>query len=146
MIKYIAYCRKSTEDKHKQVLSITQQTNELKELAEKEGFEIVEYLTEVKTAKKPGREKFNKLINLIEREKANGIIAWHPDRLARNTIDGGKLVYLLDTGKLQSLKFPTFWFENTPQGRFMLNIPFYRKLRNHFKGSATDPNQSPNNL
>ncbi len=124
MIKYIAYCRKSTEDKHKQVLSITQQINESKELAEKEGFEIIEYLTESKTAKKPGREKFNKLINLIEKEKANGIIAWHPDRLARNTIDGGKLVYLLDTGKLQSLKFPTFWFENTPQGRFMLNMAF----------------------
>ena len=124
MIKYIAYCRKSTEDKYKQVLSITQQINELKELAEKEGFEIVEYLSESKTAKKPGREKFNKLINLIEKGEIGGIIAWHPDRLARNTIDGGKLVYLLDTGKLQSLKFPTFWFENTPQGRFMLNMAF----------------------
>lgn len=28
-----------------------------------------------------------------------GIILWHPDRLARNSIDGGQIVYLLDTGK-----------------------------------------------
>ena len=44
--------------------------------------------------------------------------------MARNSIDGGKLIYLLDTGQLQDLKFPTFWFENTPQGKFMLSIAF----------------------
>ncbi len=46
------------------------------------------------------------------------------DRLARNSIDGGKIIYLLDTGKLLDLKFPTFWFDNTPQGKFMLSIAF----------------------
>ncbi len=51
-------------------------------------------------------------------------MAWHPDRLARNSIDGGKIIYLLDTGKIKDLKFPTFWFENTPQGKFMLSIAF----------------------
>ncbi|PJA87319.1 MAG: hypothetical protein CO141_00130, partial [Candidatus Moranbacteria bacterium CG_4_9_14_3_um_filter_42_9] len=48
----------------------------------------------------------------------------HPDRLARNSIDGGKIIYLLDTGKILDLKFPTFWFDSTPQGKFMLNIAF----------------------
>ena len=124
MVKYITYCRKSTDEKEKQVLSIEQQLAELKEFAEKEKLEVIDYLTEAKTAKKPGREKFEHLLKLIQRGKANGIIAWHPDRLARNTIDGGKIVYLLDTGQLQSLKFPNFWFENTPQGRFVLNIAF----------------------
>jgi CRISPR/Cas system CSM-associated protein Csm2 small subunit len=33
-------------------------------------------------------------------------------------------VYLLDQTHLQSLKFPTFWFENTSQGKFMLSIAF----------------------
>ena len=56
--------------------------------------------------------------------EASGILAWHPDRLARNSIDGGKIIYLLDTGKILDLKFPTFWFENTPQGKFMLSIAF----------------------
>ena len=39
-------------------------------------------------------------------------------------MDGGWIIYDLDTGKLKALKFPTFWFENTPQGKFMLNIAF----------------------
>jgi len=56
--------------------------------------------------------------------EASGILTWHPDRLARNSIDGGKIIYLLDTGKLLNLKFPTFWFENTPQAKFMLSIAF----------------------
>ena len=55
---------------------------------------------------------------------ANGIVAWHAERLARNSIDGGRIIYLLDTGKLLDLKFPTLWFDNTPQGKFMLSIAF----------------------
>jgi DNA invertase Pin-like site-specific DNA recombinase len=124
MIKYIAYCRKSTDDADRQVLSIEAQVTELKEYAKKENLEIALLLTESKTAKNPGREIFEQMLKLIEKGEANGIISWNPDRLARNSIDGGKIIYLLDTGKLQSLKFPTHWFENTPQGRFMLSIAF----------------------
>lgn len=124
MIKYIAYCRKSTDEKDKQVLSIETQTTELKEFAKRESLEVVEFITESKTAKVPGREKFNELIKIIEKGKANAILSWHPDRLARNSIDGGKIIYLLDTGKLLDLKFPSFWFDNTPQGKFMLSIAF----------------------
>ena len=61
---------------------------------------------------------------MIEKGFAQGIVSWHPVRLARNSLDGGKIIYLLDTGQLQDLKFPTFWFQNTPQGKFMLNIAF----------------------
>ena len=133
MIKYIAYCRKSTDEKDKQIMSIDQQIDELKSFAQRENLEISEFLTEAETAKDPGRSVFNSLISLIEKELINGIISWHPDRLARNSIDGGKIIYLVDTGKLQSLKFPSFWFENTPQGKFMLSIPLYQEIRNHFK-------------
>ena len=124
MTKYIAYCRKSTDEKDKQIMSIDQQIDELKSFAQREGLEISEFLTEAETAKVPGRPVFNHLISLIEKGLINGIVSWHPDRLARNSIDGGKIIYLVDTGKLQSLKFPNFWFENTPQGKFMLSIAF----------------------
>src|SRR3989344_2946546 len=123
-MKYIGYCRKSTDEKDKQVLSIDQQLSELKEFAEKEHLEIVDFLTEAQTAKVTGRPIFNSLIKRIEKGEAQGIVSWNPDRLARNSVDGGKIIYLLDTGELQSLKFPTHWFENTPQGRFMLSIAF----------------------
>ena len=64
------------------------------------------------------------MLKRIENDEATGVLAWHPDRLARNSVDGGKIIYLLDNEKLQSLKFPQFWFEPTPQGKFMLNIAF----------------------
>ena len=124
MIKYIAYCRKSTDEKEKQVLSIESQIAELKEFAAREKLVVTEYLTESRTAKIPGRSIFNQVIEKIEKGEANGILAWHADRLARNSIDGGKIIYLLDTGKIIDLKFPTFWFDNTPQGKFMLSIAF----------------------
>jgi site-specific DNA recombinase len=123
-MRYIAYCRKSTDEKTKQILSIESQRNELKEYADREGIEVVDYLTECKTAKSPGRLVFNKLLGLIESGSVDGILSWHPDRLARNSIDGGKIIYLLDTGVLKDLKFPTLQFDNTPQGKFMLSIAF----------------------
>ena len=64
------------------------------------------------------------MLEAIEKGNASGILAWHPDRLARNSIDGGKVVYLVDTSKIVALKFPTFWFEPTPQGKFMLQMGF----------------------
>ena len=133
MIKYICYCRKSTDEKDRQVLSIDGQLSELKEFAEREKLQVIDFVTESKTAKEPGREKFAEVLKRIEKGEANAILSWHPDRLARNSIDGGRVVYFLDTGKLLDLKFPTFWFDNTPQGKFMLSIPLYQEIRNYFK-------------
>ncbi len=123
-MKYFIYTRKSTDSEERQVLSIESQFSELKEFAAKEKLEIVASLSEAKTAKEPGRKIFGEMLDRIEKGEAQGILAWHPDRLARNSIDGGKIIYLLDTGKIKDLKFPTFWFDSTPQGKFMMNIAF----------------------
>ncbi|MDI6734510.1 MAG: recombinase family protein [Patescibacteria group bacterium] len=123
-MKYILYARKSTEEDDRQVLSIEAQLVELQEYAAKEKLEIVASFQKAKTAKEPGRMKFAEMLSLIERRKADGIISWHPDRLARNSVDGGKIIHFVDRGLIKSLKFPTFWFEATPQGLFMLNIAF----------------------
>lgn len=60
----------------------------------------------------------------VERSEGVGILAWHPDRLARNSMDGGRIIYGVDQKKVVSLRFPTFWFEPTPQGLFMLQVAF----------------------
>ena len=52
----------------------------------------------------------------IEQGKADGILAWHPDRLARNSVDGGKVIYMMDPGLIKDLKFPTYWVYTYPQG------------------------------
>ena len=39
-------------------------------------------------------------------------------------MEGGKIIYLVDRGAIASLRFPQFWFEPTPQGKFMLQVAF----------------------
>ena len=123
MQKFFLYARKSTDVEDKQVLSIEAQLDELRDYAKREAIEISAEYVEKQSAKIPGRPIFNKMLDDIEK-LGGSILAWHPDRLARNSIDGGKIIYLLDTGKLASLKFPTFWCDSTSQGKFMLNMAF----------------------
>jgi site-specific DNA recombinase len=58
----------------------------------------VDVFVEKQTAKIPGRPVFGEMISRMEAGEASGILAWHPDRLARNSVDGGKIIYLVDTG------------------------------------------------
>src|ERR1017187_7381628 len=123
--KFFLYARKSSEAEERQAMSIEAQLHELHELANKENLTIVETFIESKSAKTPGRKEFARMIEKIHAsEEPIGILAWHPDRLARNSIDGGQIIYLVDTGKITAMNFPTFWFEPTPQGLFMLQIAF----------------------
>jgi site-specific DNA recombinase len=113
-MRYFLYCRKSSDSDDRQILSIEAQLLELRDYALKNNLEVIKEFTESKTAKKPGREVFNEMISGIEAGKANGIIAWNPDRLARNSVDGGRIIYLIDEGIITDLKFPTAWFDNSP--------------------------------
>ena len=131
--KFFLYVRKSTDVEDKQVHSIEDQLATVREYAKNEGLIISEVFIEKQSAKIPGRPIFNEMLSRIESGEASGIVSWHPDRLARNSVDSGKLIYLLDTGVIKALKFPQFWFEPTPQGKFMLEIPLYQEIRNHFK-------------
>ena len=122
--KYFLYARKSTEDDDKQVMSIPAQLVELREFASRENLEILEEFQESKSAKTPGRAIFDEMMSKVEELGNVGILSWHPDRLARNSIDGGRIIYAVDQKNIVSLRFPTFWFEPTPQGLFMLQVAF----------------------
>ena len=124
-MKYFVYCRKSIESEDRQILSIDSQRAELERaFGDREGIELVEVLEEAYSAKAPGRRVFNRMLERIEEGEAEGIISWHPDRLARNSVDGGRIIYLLDRNALKDLKFANFSFENNSQGKFMLSIIF----------------------
>ena len=93
--KYFIYCRKSTEEDDRQVLSIESQIRELTDLAKKLNLPVADILTESKSAKAPGRKVFNDMLKRIYKGEAQGIISWKLDRLARNPMDGGKISWML---------------------------------------------------
>lgn len=102
--QYFLYARKSSESEDKQTASIESQVNELTKLAEEESLKIVKVFSEAKSAKEPGRKQFNKMIEQIKQGKAQGIICWKLDRLARNPIDGGEISWLLQQGLIQHIR------------------------------------------
>ena len=88
---YILYVRKSTDTEDKQVLSLDSQVESMEKIAEQSGIKIFEMITESRSAKKPyNRPEFAKMMEKLVDGRANGIICWKLDRLARNPIDGGK--------------------------------------------------------
>jgi DNA invertase Pin-like site-specific DNA recombinase len=92
---YIIYCRKSSEAEDRQVLSIESQTRELEQIAAKLNLPVSEILTESKSAKEPGRPVFNAMMQRLYRGEAAGIICWKLDRLARNPVDGGSIIWAI---------------------------------------------------
>lgn len=127
--KYILYTRKSTESEDRQTLSLNDQKRELEELAKRENLTIVKSFAgseagESQSAHKRGRPIFQQVIDLIESGKANGLLVWHPNRIARNAYDGGLVITLLDEKKLLEVKTPNRAFKNTPDDKFFLQLEF----------------------
>ncbi len=121
--RYVIYCRKSSESDERQIQSLGDQMTTLVPFATSKGLLIVgEPLQESKSAKIPGRPVFDRLIEMIEQGFANGIILLNPSRLSRNTMDTGKVIYLMDQGKLQEVVTPYQTFKNNPYDKFMLNL------------------------
>ncbi len=134
-IQYYLYARKSSESEDRQVLSIDSQVAELQQLATRNGLQVVVVKAEAQSAKAPGRPVFKEVLDLIEKERADGIIAWNADRLSRNSVDTGRLIYLLDIGKLREVVTPGQTFRNTPNDKFLLSLLCSQaKLENDNKG------------
>jgi DNA invertase Pin-like site-specific DNA recombinase len=134
--RYCLYARKSTESEERQVLSIDSQIKEMLQLAERENLEIVCMKRESHSAKETGqRPIFNEIVEEIKQEKFNGILTWAPDRISRNAGDLGKIVDLMDEGKLLEIRTFGQRFTNSPSEKFLLMIlGSQAKLENDNRG------------
>ena len=94
MLPFLIYCRKSSEAEDRQVLSIESQTRELEQLGRKLNLPT-EVMSESQSAKEPGRPVFNRMMQRLYRGEAAGIICWKLDRLARNPVDGGSIIWAI---------------------------------------------------
>ncbi len=124
-IKYLAYSRKSSEDKERQALSIDSQNERAAVTAKQNDVleDVVEFLEESKSAFIPyNRSVFAKMIERIKNGEAQGIIVWHPDRLSRNEIDAATITYMLRTGELKNILFGSYFFNNSPEGIWQLQM------------------------
>ncbi len=104
-IKYFLYARKSSESEDRQIQSIDDQINKLKQVALDLDLDVKKTYTEAKSAKKPNnRPLFDEMLKRIEDGEADGILCWQINRLSRNPIDSGRLSWMLQQGNLKSIQ------------------------------------------
>jgi len=123
MLRYYIYCRKSSESEDRQVLSIESQLIELKRLAESQNLSVVDIFTESKSAKSPGRPLFDEMLKRLNARKADGIICWKLDRLARNPIDGGQISWMLQKGIIKHIQTDDRSY-NPEDNVLLMNVEF----------------------
>jgi site-specific DNA recombinase len=134
--KFCLYARKSSESDERQAMSINGQLREMQDIAKRDKLNIIDIITESHSAKETGqRPEFNKLLDGISEGTCNAIITWAPDRLSRNAGDLGRIVDLMDQGKLLSIRTHSQSFSNNPNEKFLLMILCSQaKLENDNRG------------
>ena len=122
-LRYCLYARKSSEQDERQALSIDAQVSEMKQLAARDGLAIVAERHESHSAKDSGqRPEFNGMLDDIRDGRYEAVLTWAPDRLSRNGGDLGRLVDLMDQGRLVEIRTPSQKFSNVPGEKFLLMI------------------------
>ncbi len=123
MDKYIIYARKSSESEDRQVLSIESQINELQKLARKLELPNLEVLTESQSAKSPGRPIFSKMMEKVYGGNVKGIICWKLDRLARNAVDGGAIIWALKQNGVEIIT-PSQTYSQGSENTLLMYVEF----------------------
>lgn len=123
MKKTFIYARKSTESEERQIQSIEAQINWCREYANTNSFNIVEEIIESKTAKKPWREWFNKMMQLFSEKKAEVIITWQLNRLSRNAIDEWTLKWFAQEWTIKEIH-STDWISDW-QNILLMSVHFW---------------------
>lgn len=125
-LRYVLYVRKSTEGEDSQAKSIPDQLEACLRYAETNGLHIVKVIKEEKSAKKyGGRTQFNEMLKGFPTQY-DAILAYHPDRLARNMRDAGVIIDMLnpDNALIKNMAFPTVQYANDSSGRLTLAVLF----------------------
>lgn len=123
MKKFAIYARKSTESEDRQVLSIGSQIDEMRKTASSLDLNVVKIYEEAKSASKLGRPKFAEMMQDIMDGKIDGILCWKLDRLARNPIDGGQVIWALKEQNLV-IQTPTQLYSAEKENQIMLYLEF----------------------
>lgn len=122
---YGVYYRKSSEADDRQAQSIPDQIRDTDTLIKKEGLVVgMKFPGESQTAHTIGRPVFGDMVQAIMNGKINAILVWHANRLARNPVDAGMLLYLMDEGKLKEIRTLSRTYRNGSNDKFLLQLDF----------------------
>ena len=128
-MRTVIYLRRSQDDDLKQIHSIPRQEEDIltfvkkyNETQEPEGrltFDPVkDIVREDASAKKPGRKKFNEMVQAIKKHRYEVLLCTELSRLSRNAIDTGTLVQLLEDRDLKKIQTKDKVFFTTPTDKF----------------------------
>lgn len=95
--EYFGYIRVS-DKKQEAAASLSEQRRVIGEYAKARSLVLGQWVVEVGSASKGGREKFTQMLRSLEAGKARGVIIHKIDRSARNMKDWGEISALLDSG------------------------------------------------
>ncbi|NEK24203.1 recombinase family protein [Sulfitobacter sp. JBTF-M27] len=119
-------------------VSLQEQKDAILAYAQGQGLDVVEWFEEKETAAKSGRPKFNRMLKLLRRGKAAGLIMHKIDRSARNLKDWSIVSELPDQGiqvfvATESLDFTTRGGRLTADMLAVIASDFIRNLREETK-------------
>ena len=116
------YARKSTESDDRQVLSLSAQVVWAREACARLGIADQLLFEEKQSAKMPGRPEFNRLMAMVEKGAIDTVVCWKADRLARNALDGGRVVWAMETKKLERIVTTDRTYVGEPDEEFVLSL------------------------
>jgi DNA invertase Pin-like site-specific DNA recombinase len=98
MKSYFGYIRVSTVKQGQRGSSLQEQRSSIDAYAHRHGLRICAWFEETETAARQGRREFNKMLEELGRNRANGLIIHKIDRSSRNLRDWARLGELIDRG------------------------------------------------
>jgi len=67
---------------------------------------------------------FSEMLKDIETHGDITLLSWKLDRLARNMMDGGRIIELMDKGFIKEIRSPEKTLRNIPEDKFMMTLDF----------------------
>ncbi len=123
-LKAVNYNRKSSESEEKQILSIDSQIDENKKIVSQLGVKSLDILRESKSGKMSNKRPiFTQMIKDIKDGKYDSIVCWKLDRLARNMIDGGVVMDMLQRGTIKCIITPSKIYHSS-ENTLLLSVEF----------------------
>ncbi len=129
--KTFVYLRRSQDREDRQAYSIEKQDSQVQQTVKRNDLQPLYLPPEHRSAKYPGRPIFNDMMDRIEKGEARNIAVWALSRLSRNPIDGGRVIYALDTGMLLAIHTPSRTYRNTPDDKMVLAIELALAKKNN---------------